>query len=165
MTAATSVASEVTDSPSSTTHPATVPHLSARQKARKRALDVLYEADLMSHDPLRTLASQPVTNPLTTTLVEGVARRQDEIDRLVAAALADGWSLDRMPTVDRAAARIGTYELLAGDVPAAVAISEAVLLVQHLSTDESPAFLTAVLSRIARELTSTSPGGDLSPLS
>ncbi|TAK69563.1 MAG: transcription antitermination factor NusB [Actinomycetota bacterium] len=126
--------------------------MSARGKARKRALDVLFEADLRGSDPLVVLADRSTgptpLNPYVAELVQGVTSHRDRIDELLS-TYAVGWTLDRMPAVDRNALRIGVYELLwCDDVPDAVAISEAVTLVRELSTDESPAFVNGLLARL-----------------
>jgi N utilization substance protein B len=129
--------------------------VTARRKARKRALDVLFEADLRGRDPLQTLAewterADPPVQSYATELVEGVTERTAEIDTLIRSCAVD-WSLERMPSVDRTILRIATYELLwNADVPAAVAIDEAVELAKSLSTDESPSFVNGVLSTIQR---------------
>ena len=130
--------------------------MSARSKARKRALDVLYEADVRGSDPLATLADRvamadPPVNDYTVELVEGVAASRARIDEILS-EYAEGWSLDRMPDVDRAVLRLGVYELLwRTDVPDAVAIDEAVELAKSLSTDESPRFVNGVLGRVLRD--------------
>jgi len=127
--------------------------MAARSKARKRALDVLYEADLRDEPVLELLdqrvadASPPVA-PYATELVRGVQLHRERIDELLAAHASD-WTLDRMPAVDRNVLRIGAYELLwAADVPDGVAISEAVQLARSLSTDASPAFVNGLLARL-----------------
>ena len=132
--------------------------MSARGKARKRALDVLYEAELRAVPPLTTLADrslrtdaseEPPVPPYAVELVRGVFEHQARIDALLAEH-ADGWELERMPAVDRNVLRIGAYELLfRDDVPAAVAVSEAVELAASLSTEESPRFVNGLLSRLA----------------
>lgn len=133
----------------------------ARRKARKRALDVLYEADLRNLPPVEVLASylerieQPRPDHIgyTIRIVEGVAEHLDRIDELLA-SYAEGWTLDRMPVVDRNLARIAVYELLqADDVDDAVAITEAVELARQMSTDDSPRFLNGLLGRIAEYAT------------
>jgi transcription antitermination protein NusB len=130
--------------------------VSARSKARKRALDVLYEAELRSTDPVRTLAerialAEPPVNDYTIELVEGVHDNRRRIDEILA-QYAEGWTVDRMPDVDRAVLRLGVYELLwRGDVPDAVAIDEAVELAKTLSTDESPRFVNGVLGRVQKD--------------
>jgi transcription antitermination protein NusB len=125
----------------------------ARSKARKRALDLLYEAELRGEPVLALLdqraadASPPVV-PYAAQLVRGVQKHRERIDELLAAH-AEGWTLERMPAVDRNILRIGVYELLwADDVPDAVAISEAVQLARSLSTDASPAFVNGLLARL-----------------
>ncbi len=127
----------------------------ARSKARKRALDILFEADVRGVPVLDVLAERmtPGTTPPVSAyaadLVRGVAAHAARIDELIAAH-AEGWTLDRMPAVDRNVLRIGVYELLwAPDVPDGVAISEAVLLAGDLSTDASPAFVNGLLARLA----------------
>jgi transcription antitermination protein NusB len=128
--------------------------LAARSKARKRALDILFEAEQRGLPVLGLLSErqsageQPVPE-FAAVLVRGVAAHQDQIDSLIAANAVD-WTLERMPAVDRNILRIGVYELLwADDVPDGVAISEAVLLAQDLSTDASPSFVNGLLARIA----------------
>jgi transcription antitermination protein NusB len=133
--------------------------MSARSKARKRALDILFEADSKSV-PLasvtadtirrRDAAGDPPLNEHTVVLVDGIAANQAVVDSAIEAA-AEGWTVARMPAVDRAILRIGAYEILfADDVPTGVAISEAVELATSLSTDESPAFVNGVLSGVDR---------------
>ena len=127
--------------------------MSARGKARKRALDVLYEADLRGISAVEVLdakveAVEPPVNPYTSELVWGVVEHADQIDDLLS-TYSEGWSLERMPAVDRNLLRIGTFELLwAQEVPDAVAISEAVTLAKALSPDESPSFVNGLLGRI-----------------
>ncbi len=125
----------------------------ARSKARKRALDILFEADQRGLPVLellterQSLGEQPVPE-YAADLVRGVAAHREQIDSLISENAVD-WTLDRMPAVDRNVLRLGIYELLwAGDVPDGVAISEAVLLAQDLSTDASPAFVNGLLARI-----------------
>jgi transcription antitermination protein NusB len=125
----------------------------ARSRARKRALDILFEAELRDVPLLELLSERqslgetPVPE-YTAELVRGVAAHQTEIDNLIAENSVD-WSLERMPAVDRNVLRLGVYELIwAGDVPDGVAISEAVSLAQDLSTDASPAFVNGLLARI-----------------
>lgn len=135
--------------------------MSARRKARKRALDVLFEADskgipassvLAEQIRRRRAAGEPDLNPHTIALIEGLAEHQGEVDASIAAA-ASGWSIDRMPAVDRAVLRIGVYEILFDQaVPTQVAISEAVELASSLSTDESPSFVNGVLGAVASSI-------------
>jgi transcription antitermination protein NusB len=129
----------------------------ARRKARKRALDVLYEADLRN-EPIGTMLASSLARieppapshlPYAISVVEGVASHLDRIDELIA-SYAEGWTLERMPVIDRNLARIAVYELLYVDeIDDAVAITEAVELAKQLSTDDSPRFLNGVLARIA----------------
>jgi transcription antitermination protein NusB len=126
---------------------------STRAKARKRALDILFEAELRGTDPLDTLAvrsdlADPPVREYTVVLVEGVTRHRTEIDRRIAACMSTGWTIERMPRVDRTAARIAVYEIDFGDTPDPVAVAEAVALVSELSTDESPAYLNGLLGAV-----------------
>jgi N utilization substance protein B len=127
--------------------------VSARSKARKRALDVLFEADLRGRDALETLdewtlRADPPVPDYSRTLVAGVVAEQVRIDGALA-DLAGDWPLDRMPAVDRTILRLAAYELLCcPDVPPAVAIDEAVELAKSLSTDASPAFVNGILAKI-----------------
>ncbi len=127
--------------------------MGARSKARKRALDVLYEAGQRDRDPMATLRerlalSDPPVPEYAAVLVEGVVTHRERIDELLA-TYAEEWTLDRMPPVDLAALRIGAYELLwCSDVPDGVAVSEAVALVGSLSTDESAGFVNGLLARL-----------------
>jgi N utilization substance protein B len=127
--------------------------MSARSKARKRALDVLYESEVRGLPVGGTLADRiadndPPVNEFTVALVEGVAEHIGSIDELLTTHSV-GWTLDRMPAVDRNILRIGAYELLYDDqVPDVVAVSEAVALARDLSTDESPAFVNGLLARL-----------------
>ena len=130
--------------------------MGARTKSRKRALDILFEADQRGINAqqllIERLARPATPAPLadyTITLVEGVVRCWSEINEMLA-TYSQGWSVERMPAVDRAALRLATWEIVYSDeVPDAVAIDEAVELVKSLSTDESPAFVTGLLARIA----------------
>jgi N utilization substance protein B len=131
--------------------------MSARSKARKRALDALYEADIRGESATDVLTAttqrrsdegQAAMNAYVTEVVEGVTAHREYIDELLG-SYSMGWSLERMPAVDRAILRIGTYELLwRDDVPDAVAIAEAVALAQELSTEESSSFVNGLLGRI-----------------
>ena len=130
--------------------------MAARSKARKRALDILFESELRGLPTLELLSERQSTGdvpvqPYAAELVRGVATHSERIDELISWNLVD-WTLERMPVVDRNILRIGVYELLwAGDVPDGVAISEAVTLAQSLSTDNSPSFVNGVLARIKAE--------------
>jgi transcription antitermination protein NusB len=135
--------------------------MASRSKARRRALEVLFEADLRGLSPLRVLAdrvarteamtaqdSDPHIGEFTISLVEGVWSQIDRIDPLIETYSVD-WTIDRMPAVDRNLVRLGIYEILfADDVPDVVAIDEAVSLAQELSTAESPQFVNGLLNRI-----------------
>jgi N utilization substance protein B len=127
--------------------------MGARTKARKRALDILFESELQGLAIGATLgrriaAADPPLNEYAITLVEGVVTHRERIDELLT-TYAVGWTLDRMPAVDRNLLRIGTYEVVyRDDVPDAVAISEAVALAKDLSTDESPGFVNGLLAQI-----------------
>jgi N utilization substance protein B len=129
----------------------------SRRKSRRRALDVLYQADLRDIDPQQVLADtlarmgdgRPDHMAYAATLVDGVVAHDARIDELIA-SYAEGWTLERMPVVDRNLCRIAVFELLYNDeIDDAVAISEAVELARDLSTDDSPRFLNGVLGRIA----------------
>ena len=127
---------------------------SSRSKARKRALDILFEAELREADPVATLeeraaAADPPVREYTAKLVRGVDAHGSEIDARISACLAAGWSLPRIPRVDRNALRIAVFEIDYCEVPDAVAISEAVQLVSELSTDDSSAFVNGVLRAVA----------------
>ncbi|MGO9077553.1 MAG: transcription antitermination factor NusB [Streptosporangiaceae bacterium] len=127
--------------------------MAARSKARKRALDVLFEAEIRGEPVLalldeRIAQDSPPVSPYAAELVRGVHERQADIDALLAEH-AVGWTLGRMPAVDRNLLRIGAYELLySPQVPDSVAISEAVVLARELSTDSSPAFVNGLLARL-----------------
>ena len=129
--------------------------MAARSKARKRAVDVLYESDLRGTDAITLVAERvamadPPVNDYTIELIEGVSLNRRRIDALLG-EYSEGWTLARMPDVDRAVLRIGIYELLwRSDVPDAVAIDEAVELAKTLSTDESPRFVNGLLGRVMR---------------
>ncbi len=128
-------------------------HGSARNKARKRALDILFEVDLRGTDAVATLEERtadaaPPVREYTAELVRGVVRHRTGIDARVSEALDPGWTLNRLPRVDRTLLRIAVYEIDFTDVPDAVAVSEAVALAGDLSTDESSAFVNGVLRTI-----------------
>jgi N utilization substance protein B len=127
--------------------------MGARSKARKRALDVLYEAAQRRTDPLvilqdRVAQDDPPVPPYAEELVKGVVAHRARIDELLT-TYAQDWTIDRFPAVDLQVLRIGAYELLyCADVPDEVAVSEAVELAASLSTDESPAFVNGLLGRL-----------------
>ncbi len=128
----------------------------SRRKSRRRALDVLYSADLRDEPALKVLAdtlarmgaNAPEHMTYAVEIVEGVEANATRIDELIA-SYAEGWTLDRMPVVDRNLRRIAVYEMPhRDDLDDAVAISEAVELASELSTDDSPRFINGLLGRI-----------------
>jgi transcription antitermination protein NusB len=129
--------------------------VAARTKARKRALDVLFEADQRGLDPLTVLArriAEPGTQApvpqYAADLVEGVVAHLERIDEVLATH-SHGWTVARMPAVDRSLLRVGVWEILYNDdVPDAVAVSEAVGLAEELSTDDSASFVNGLLARV-----------------
>jgi N utilization substance protein B len=132
-----------------------MPGMSARTKSRKRALDVLFESEVRGLEldgtlEERLVAQEPPVKEYTVALVRGVTEHRSKIDELLS-SYSEGWSLQRMPAVDRNVLRIGVFEVLYVDeVPDAVAVTEAINLVRDLSTDESPAFVNGVLGNIVR---------------
>ena len=129
--------------------------MGARTKARRRAVDLLFEAEsrgVNAGDLARERAQTPVTpaplNEYTVAAVQGVVAHWSDIDDALT-TYSQGWSLERMPDVDRAILRLGACEILFNDeVPDGVAVSEAVALATELSTDESPKFVNGLLARI-----------------
>jgi transcription antitermination protein NusB len=128
--------------------------MAARSKARKRAVDILYEADLRGRDRMELLRERvsdtntPPVNDHAVRLVEGVVENSARIDELIERH-AHGWSLERLPDVDRAILRMAVYELLwVDDVPDPVVLDEAVNLAKALSTDESPGYVNGVLGAV-----------------
>ena len=128
----------------------------ARSKARKRALDLLFEAELRGEPVIALMEERSALGPRAARRCRSTPRNwsaayeahRERIDELLA-SYAEGWTLDRMPAVDRNILRIGAYELLwADDVPDGVAISEAVQLARELSTDASPSFVNGLLARL-----------------
>lgn len=133
--------------------------MSTRSKARKRALDILFEAELRGLSPVEVLTDRaqhyledatPPVRVFTHELVHGVAEHSAEIDARIREALAPGWTVQRMPRVDRIAVRIAIFEIVHTDLDDRVAIAEAVALADELSTDESPVFVNGLLAKIAR---------------
>ena len=130
-----------------------------RHQARKRAVDLLFEADARGITPAevadsRTTLAQGQSegmsplNPYTVTVARGVTEHLAHLDDLISAHL-QGWTLDRLPAVDRAILRVAVWELLhAEDVPEPVAVDEAVELAKQLSTDDSPGFVNGVLGQV-----------------
>jgi N utilization substance protein B len=133
--------------------------VSARTKARKRALDILYGADVRQEsisDGLERESRRALDEPerqsswdYARQIVEGVVEHRTEIDELIE-TYAQGWSIERMPAVDRAILRIGIWELAHNpDIPSGVAIAEAVEAASVLSTEDSAGFVNGLLGRIA----------------
>ena len=128
--------------------------MAARSKARKRALDVLYESDIRSGDAREILVSRteqadPPVGEYAAVLVEGVLANRSRIDEVIE-TYAQGWEIGRMPTVDRNILRIALFEILfQSEIDTAVAIDEAVELAKALSTDDSPSYINGLLGRVA----------------
>lgn len=133
--------------------------MSARTKARKRALDLLYGADLRSTsiaDAIATEGERAATEPSRSSsweyareIAAGVDEHRTEIDELIE-TYSLGWSINRMPALDRAIVRMGIWELVFNpEIPAGVAISEAVELARTYSTEDSAGFVNGILGRIA----------------
>ena len=134
--------------------------MSARSKARKRAIDLLYGADMreislnsaiaMEDERARAQPSREASWAYARQIVEGIAEHGDEIDELIE-TYSQGWTINRMPAIDRAILRIGIWEILFNDgVPDAVAISEAVESAKSLSTEDSGGFVNGLLGRVAQ---------------
>ncbi len=132
--------------------------MSSRTKARKRAVDALYAAelrDVMATDLLEATKEQVSDRQnqdeifdFANQLVTGVLANQIEIDEILA-GVAQNWTIDRMPALDKAILRVGIFEIAYSDTPSQVAISEAVDLAQELSTEDSPAFINGVLATVS----------------
>ena len=132
--------------------------MSARSKARKQALDLLYETDIRGTNLVETLVARdvpaegPDARPIreyTRELVNGVSDNRRKIDELIT-TYAQGWDMDRLPAVDRNILRLGIYEILWSNVvPTSVAIDEALDLAKELSSDDSSKYIHGVLGRIA----------------
>jgi N utilization substance protein B len=131
------------------------PRKGSRSKARKRALDILFEAEARGEDPQEVLARRiagsdaPPVSDFAASLVEGVVEHRDEIDDMIS-SYARGWTVTRMPAVDRTILRLGVFEIVySEDVPDPVAIDEAIDLARELSTDDSPRFVNGVLAGVS----------------
>lgn len=132
--------------------------MSARSKARKQALDILYESDIRSNDALATLEARdieeegPDARPIrefTRELITGVAANKRKIDELIA-TYAQGWDMDRLAAVDRNILRLGIYEIIWNDeLSDGIAIDEAITLAKDLSTDDSATFIHGLLGKIS----------------
>jgi transcription antitermination protein NusB len=127
-----------------------------RRQARERALALLYEAEAKGTPPMTVVGDLPLPpDPFARELIEGVETRLSEIDKMIAEH-SIGWTMDRMPVIDRTVLRLATFELIGRpDVPTGVVISEAVELAKQYSTDESGRFVNGVLSAVA---TAARPG-------
>jgi transcription antitermination protein NusB len=132
--------------------------LSARTKARKRALDAIFAADIrkespevlleVTHEQVADRQNQDEIFTYAKDLVVGVVENHEEIDDLIE-TYSEGWSLERMPNVDRAILRIAIWEILHSDTPSGVVVNEAVELAKEYSTEESGGFINGLLSRVA----------------
>ncbi|MEO7588192.1 MAG: transcription antitermination factor NusB [Arachnia sp.] len=132
--------------------PEPTPHYGSQTKARKAALDILYAAELRGAGLVEVLTEvrslgETTLRDLTVTLVHGIAAHRQELDERIAASLTGGWTLERMPALDRNLARIAVYEIDHTDTPPPAVIAEAVKLAGDLSTDDSPTFLNGLLAR------------------
>jgi len=131
--------------------------VSARNKARKHTLDILYESDIRKIDALAIIetrlnigeaAELPPVRDYTKILVGGVLEHKRKIDELIATYIK-GWDIDRLAAIDRNILRISIYEILwASEIPDAVAIDEALILAKNLSTQESAGYIHGVLAKI-----------------
>ena len=135
--------------------PPATPRKGSRSKARKRALDILFESEARGEDAQEVLARRiagadaPPVSDFAATLVEGVIAHRDEIDDVIS-SYSRGWTMERMPAVDRVILRLGVFEILHLDeVPDPVAIDEAIDLARELSTDDSPRFVNGVLAGVS----------------
>lgn len=132
-------------------------YVTSRGKARRRAVDIIFEADLRNLGveeilSLREDRTDQLINPMTRRIVLGVNEKLDMIDELLT-TYSQGWTIERMPNVDRAILRVGAWEVLFGDpeeVPETVAVKEAADIARELSTDDSPAFVNGLLGRIQK---------------
>ena len=132
--------------------------MSARSKARKQALDILYESDIRSSSALATLEARdvvedgPDARPIrefTKELISGVSENKRKIDELIA-TYAQGWDMDRLAAVDRNILRLGIYEIVwSDDLADGIAIDEAISLAKDLSTDDSATFIHGLLGKIS----------------
>ncbi|WP_049773355.1 transcription antitermination factor NusB [Segniliparus rotundus] len=131
----------------------------SRRKARRRAVELLFEAEARDLDPAELAAersaelvkdlSAPQLTPYALLLLEGVRDNLDVVDQTIIDHLRGGWTLQRLPAVDRSILRIAVWELLfATEVPTAVAVDEALELAKELSTDDSPSFINGVLGQL-----------------
>ena len=133
--------------------------MSSRTKSRKRAVDAVFAADIRGKSPLELLddtleqnamrQNQDVIFAYSQQIVQGIVSHKDEIDAYLE-AYSQGWTIDRMPTLDRAIMRVAVWEIIYNDdVPDSVAVNEAVELAKGYSTDDSPAFINGLLNKIS----------------
>lgn len=127
--------------------------MSARSKARKRALDAIFQADLNEVAiATQSLGEEEIDQDYANTIIEGVKQNLVKVDEMISSSLKN-WTIDRIPRVDRNILRLAVYELLfQKDVPVNVVISEAVNLAESLSTDDSASFVNATLATISKKL-------------
>jgi transcription antitermination protein NusB len=139
--------------------------ISARRTARERALELLYESEIKSLDVVSLLGTLPITpDPYAVLLVEGVAQHEASHDELIAGFLRSGWTMGRIPTIDRLILRLAVEELLhQQDVPVAVVLDESVRLAKSFSTDESGRFVNGLLAAVARSARSGRESGGARP--
>ena len=129
--------------------------MSARGKARRRAVEILFEAEQRSEDvrevmERRRMHSDSQVSPYAEELVLGVTMRRGELDEYLE-TYSQGWTLERMPAVDRNVLRVGAWELLYNaEIPDGVAVAEAVAVARQLSTDDSPRFVNGLLGRLQK---------------
>lgn len=148
----------------------------SRYKARRRAADILFEAEARDIDPVAIVSDRialsrdidnavaPV-NPYTKAIVEGAAQELDRIDSLIGAHLSEDWELDRIPAVDRAILRVAVWELIFNeDVPVATAVVEAVELASQYSGDEAPSYIHAVLDSMAKNIEELRTDAPIEPI-
>ena len=131
--------------------------MSARSKARKQSLDLLYEGDIRGLAPLELLELRDIVEEgpdaramrdYAKELIVGIADHRRKIDELIS-TYAQGWDMDRLPAVDRNILRLGIYEILWTDLEDAISIDEALNLARELSTDDSAGYIHGVLGRIS----------------
>jgi transcription antitermination protein NusB len=137
--------------------------VASRRQGRRQAVDIVYQSDVTGRDPLEVLneweAAGKRVSVFAAELVQGVGEYLAELDGLIGSA-ADGWTIDRLASLDRTILRVAAYEILhRNDVPTAVAIDEAVATAKELSTEDSGRFVNGVLGQIARRSGETEPPG------
>lgn len=129
------------------------PKIGSRGRARRRALEILFEAEHRGTTPLEALQrrrdyTEQTINPYTTALVDGVITHQEQIDELLA-QYAHGWTMERMLAMDKSILRLGAWELLFNaDMPDGAAVNEAVNMAKEYSNDDSPSYVNGVLGRL-----------------